>query len=722
MDKEKSPMYNTRLELVKLECQNCSASLEMTGKNYAFCKYCGQKYIINETVELIEAIPIDKKGSKEQVPTNKKPVSEKFTWMEVAGACLIAFVVLISVILSINKTGETIVNDRNQPTKVVSTQSTPKPNKGTAKEEVTLEKYDGFRSKVMQDAVYAMFGKGADQVTKEDLDGIRYLKVERNGFFDEPYYMISYSTRDYKEYPCNYHEKMPKYNDMITFGYREDFLDTIQTLRIPDSESGKEYIYRDMERFTNLSAIGIETCNGMDFSVFSNLSMIECASVPIHGLVSQNVAADKIEVLRCEGNTLLNLEQFTSLRKLYIEGMESDNLQMAAQLPQLDTLYCVNLKGSGGYASLKSMTGLKSLYIDGSSEGLKDLSVLADLTGLEHLAIADTDIISIDFIKNLTNLKSLRLANNGELSNFKGIGELQELEALCLDLDSLNGHQPAYAEIGRLTNLKYLYLDTVYDLDFLYKLDQLEELHIDLTFFDDLLKPISQMKNLKELTLASCHSQYEDGFACLQELERLKKLTIHGMEFKEPTDGLFGLTNVEELSITSCYFEIPPTQIAFGKNLKVLNLSNTSFDEYYSSEEAYVGDSEDSIEQGVLNRICMLDSLEELYLDYYNANNFSVVNRLYNLKKISLYSCELTDLTENYFAGCAQLEELTLSKNTISDIGFVKNLPNLKKFELTDGYVTDLTPLQQCKKLLYADVRENPIDVNPLSSKVVVIK
>ena len=66
------------------------------------------------------------------------------------------------------------------------------------------------------------------------------------------------------------------------------------------------------------------------------------------------------------------------------------------------------------------------------------------------------------------------------------------------------------------------------------------------------------------------------------------------------------------------------------------------------------------------------------------------------------------------------LEDLTISNNQITDISFVKNLPNLKMLKMKDCYVTDLSPLLNCTKLRYVDVRENPITGNPLEDVIVI--
>lgn len=82
--------------------------------------------------------------------------------------------------------------------------------------------------------------------------------------------------------------------------------------------------------------------------------------------------------------------------------------------------------------------------------------------------------------------------------------------------------------------------------------------------------------------------------------------------------------------------------------------------------------------------------------------------------------CEITEMPETTFEGCESLETLDISQNQIADIHFVKNLPALKDLMIREGYVTDLSPLLDCPKIRYVDVRENPIAENPLTDVVVL--
>lgn len=719
MKKSKTSKFNVRRELVKLECQDCGADLEMQDEVYARCKFCGQKYIVNVLLERIPEASAETKPQSEKIQA-VKPQTTRPQQKNAIGA--IGFVMMIAVMfccvfLSFRQGADepAAVKDLSWDSEVV--ENIPEKEDfedyffvdHTSTKEEPTERWDGFRSETMKQVVYLMFGKPADEVTKEELESIKYFKVD--GFWETC--TFSYSTEDYREYEPDYREKLPDYNGSILFGYNQAFEETIQKVTLPYPEESFALIYGDVRNFTNLTSISLRDYTDMDFSDMPHLTMVDCGW-DLQDLLETNLPVEQIEVLKVSDCDLAGLERFTSVKKLFIEGIDANNMDQVVKCTTLDTLFCNYCFETASYAPLKQLTGLKSLYIDGGYDAIKDLSMISSLTELENLSITCTDILNIGFVKDLKNLKTLRLSENSELDDFEGLGTLQELEFLELNINSLNGGQPEYAEIGNLKNLKSLALHTVYNLDFLYELEQLEKLEVRLTFYDDVMLPIAEMKNLKELTLAQTNTWTMDmeNFAVLQELPQLKKLTIDMMQFEEPVDELFAVDGLEELSITSCSFEIPPTEITVSDELKVLNLFGTHFGDNYN------GGLED--DQEVLNRYCEATTLKKLDLTYFDMIDLSALNQLTNLRELSLYSCELSEIPETTFQGCELLEKLDMSYNQIADISFVKNLPNLKVFEIREGYVTDLSPLLACPLLRCVDVRQNPIAENLLTNVVVI--
>uniref|UniRef100_UPI004055B4FF leucine-rich repeat domain-containing protein n=1 Tax=Acetatifactor sp. TaxID=1872090 RepID=UPI004055B4FF len=576
-----------------------------------------------------------------------------------------------------------------------------------------------FESYSMRLIIPQIFGKPMSEVTQEDLNQIRYLEVETS-WIDESC-TFTYSMADYGDYAQDYTEKMVDYSEDPSFPCNAGFAETVKTITTIYIDNNYEALYKDLAYFSNVNALCLDDYDYIDWNAFPNLTMVDCSRDDFDELVNSDIPMEQIEVLRVDGEDLAGIEGFTALKQLYLDYVPLTELEHVAQCTSLETLYCIDMQGYTNYDAIGQLKNLKSLYIDGSSDGLKDLSVIASFDHLENLTITETDILTLDFLKGMEQLQTLRIAENDELQNFEALADLTNLTHLEFNINSLHGGQPEYAEIGGLKNLKSLRLHTVYNLDFLYELKQLEELEIQLTFYNDLLEPIRQMQNLKTLTLSQCNSQFDDGFACLNELPNLQALTISKMEFEDPADGLFALPNLEELRITSSTFSIAPGQVTVSDKLKVLDLSYTEFITMpESGEYMYVGYEDAAIAQSVLQNYFAATGLEELYLDYYFVSDLSGLNNLSNLKVLSLSRCELTEMPD--MTGCPMLEKLYLSDNQISDISFVTNLPELRYIDLEDCYVTDIMPLKECTKLEFVNIRNNPISSDTLTDVNVLIK
>lgn len=571
----------------------------------------------------------------------------------------------------------------------------------------------GFASGTMSQIVYKIFGKNVEEVTEEELATIQYIELD--GSWSKEGVIFRYSTEDYHDYLPDTWDGVPDYTDEVPFSYTEEFRDTLQTVQAKFVDGNASEVYADLENFKGVKALNVGNYSTMDLSELPNLTMIICNNTDISILLKSNVPVDQIESLHAYYIDLEGIEQFTALKRLYLENNDCAQLELVAKCETLEELYCIDLKNDNSYAVLSKMPDLKTLYIEGSSDDIKDLSVLSDLTSLESLTIVDTDILNVDFLKDLENLKVLRLSENGLAKDLRAIGDLTDLEYLELDINASNGGQPQYDTIKNLKNLKKLSLNTVYDLDFLYELDQLEELEIDLTFYDNMMEAIKQMKNLEKLSLISCHFPFEDGYSCLRELPKLKYLRVEDMKFEDPVDGLFALGNLEELHITGCIIDVKPSAVTVGENLKVLNLASTDirvrpgYGEYVS-----VGYEDPTAFQNVLDKYFEATSLEELYLDWCVFDNLSGLGNLSNLEVLSLNYCDMAQLPGEAVTGCESLQKLYLRGNQISDISFVENLPALEYINLWDCYVTDISPLRKCKNLQYVNVKNNPIASNPL--------
>lgn len=707
------------------KCSVCGSPMVRTATGYR-CTFC-----VN--VEPLNGKAREYEGARPNVPRNtgtgqygysnqKKPqlgkagskgfhgVSNRMKPVVIVGAAIIMILILAAFILKVFLTLAFRNQENKDDYRVKGDESI---SKSVSQEETSTGTEYAIESPAMKQAVEEMFQKPFDEVTEEEIQTIRYLQIDISGMDDSC--IISYSFENYKDYA-------PDGMDSEMFAYNEEFLSTIKTYVYTGEDFANDIIYYDVHNFRGVSGVCLDDYRYADLSGLTNLSYVDAGDADMTKLMKTGISTSNIEALKLQNvEAILNMGEFTSLTKLYLDGCEIKELKNVAECQSLDTLYCVNLQGTESVNAIGQLTGLKTLYIDGLPDGEHDLSMISELTDLEHLTIMDTDILNIHFLSGLTSLKGLCLADNGELQELAEMGNLVNLEYLDLDLNALNGKQPEYACISNLKNLKHLSLNTVYDLDFLYELTNLEELEIKLCFYNNLLEPIRKMSHLKELTLIQCNSQYPDGFACLQELPELKKLTIENMSFQERADGLFRLDTLEELHVRSCQFYTIPSDIAANKSLKVLELTYVEFMMMPEAEKEYydIGYDDEEIMQDILNQYGDCSGLKELYIEGCALKDLAFLHNLSALKVLSMPHCQIQTIEKEDMAGCMLIEELYLQENQISDLNFVTGLSHLRSINLEKCNVSDLSPLTFCKRLRYVNVKENPIAENPLEGAVV---
>lgn len=708
--------FKAHPKLVKLECMDCGAELVQESRKSAYCKFCGQRYLVGDSYELyIEGDETPRQSTTSEQTILSTSILKKIIKFYGIYFAIMLVIGIIAVVVNIVRT-----SDSSRSMEVFQKEKSGKDKQGTN----DFIRPEGFQSEMMQQVVEEMFGKPADEVTKEELDTIQYFALDTT--WPDGAYVITYSTRDYRDFETRYDEVITEELEDAPFAYSKAFQEEMLEI-YPTAGRADEEFFSDIHMFGNLKAIKVNNPNYMDFSCFPKLTMVECMRSSINELIKANIPVEQIEVLKIAREGVAGIDKFVALKELCVEGIETAEFAEIAKCTSLEKLYCLTVFGGTGFGALKSLTNLETLYISGSSDSVKNLDVISSFGKLENLTIVNTDLLSLDFVKNLTGLKTLRLAKNSELRDLKALRGLTQLEFLEADMNYLHGEQPDLSMVGKLKNLKGLAVDTVYGLDFLHELPQLEHLEIRLTFYDDLLEPICKMKNLKTLYLSQCSTHLDEGYEVLKELPKLEKLMVEKMEFEEEGNGIFQLDQLEELRIVSCDFLYMPPEIAVSDKLKVVDLTGISFYTDIWHSVPYLDKEECAAIQNVLNTYSKAPNLEEFYLDYYDnyieyydIQNLDFLSNMKNLKVLSMRSCDLTQIPEEAFKECSNLNTLILERNQISNINFVKYLPQLKCINLFDCYVADISPLLDCPILKYVDVRNNPIDENPLQGVRVI--
>jgi Leucine-rich repeat (LRR) protein len=236
----------------------------------------------------------------------------------------------------------------------------------------------------------------------------------------------------------------------------------------------------------------------------------------------------------------------------YIEVKEV--IKELKKLPNLKSLVLNNIGGEFLEEEFAELTGLEELdfsnynrefnyYNKPIADWDKTLKIICKLKNLKWLRIASNDMKNLpEELTLLTNLEYLDLSSNGKIENWeetlKVIAELTSLKGLKL------GHCPFKkfpGEMKNLTNLRELLIDSVFDMDNVFKVaanyPKLEYLSMAQVYLSDFMRKHGKIK-------------VPDSIGDIKSLRSINFFRNPGICSIPST--ITKLTKLEELKITWC--------------------------------------------------------------------------------------------------------------------------------------------------------------------------
>jgi len=237
---------------------------------------------------------------------------------------------------------------------------------------------------------------------------------------------------------------------------------------------------------------------------------------------------------RCK--RFLNFEKFTSLKSLRVDFGDFDldevNLDEVFKNNYVEE---ISVKNPGESAKwFKNFTQIKSLSFE-SSNGIKDFDNFKLLENLEYLDLSSGGIKNLDFIKNCSKIREIKLsihATNeyvsGRETKFENIDVVKHLKNLqSLYIIGLKGDLDL-SVVNSCKNLKLLSLKSNHAYD--------ETDNIDLSILNN--------KNIETLIYDGKVSEIDGAFTeigVIKGLKKLKNITIGAITFKGIKDtSVFG--------------------------------------------------------------------------------------------------------------------------------------------------------------------------------------
>jgi len=275
--------------------------------------------------------------------------------------------------------------------------------------------------------------------------------------------------------------------------------------------------------------------------------------------------------------SLRRLRKLKHLKKLVLPVMERNigDLSFLGELENLEVLSMAGIRYDPigiepeeiiDISPLLKLKKLRELNI--STTFIKDIRVLGKLTTLESLTTGGNNVVSLDTIKGLVNLKKLEFRSDHEKNrNLDGLSEMKALRSLKLsglsvedsDQDpefpaSLYGlhelqldkwvatNMEAFVPMRQLTRLQIRQAPNMKDLSRIDALPHLQHLTIYFSPIED-ISLLANLKNLQTLVLTHCNIK---DVSPLSQLSKLKSVDLTGTKVEDisPLDKISGLKKV----------------------------------------------------------------------------------------------------------------------------------------------------------------------------------
>jgi internalin A len=428
-------------------------------------------------------------------------------------------------------------------------------------------------------------------------------------------------------------------------------------------------------------------CLGTFLVVACTGGMPDSTSI-IPGSITPNAATTREFIAMCE-NRAHESEGARNLINVLLKEVKASDCRTAA--PLLANLEFVNLVRTSfrlpdDADRSWSITDLRPLLVCQRIQSISflghdltntDLTPLSRLTTLEWLSITNIDGTKLEFLKPLTQLRTLELESGKIIRDFSALAGLTQLRKLIVGVNSM----PSQIEQHRFT-----------DLSPLANLQQLEVLTINQNQVAD----ITPLKGLKQLQYLSLHGNKISSLQALAGLTNLISLTVSKNKIND-LRPLAALSQLESLDLSSNRVKDLQPLVSL-RQLRDLSLNSNQIEDITPLAQ---------FSQLAVKTLDLLDLSDNQIRSVKGLENFKALERLF------LQNNKIKDLQS--LAALTMLTGLYLNNNSVSDLRPLATLQKLEQLELASNLIHDLRPLAPLRQLFYLNLTANQItDITPL--------
>ncbi len=356
-----------------------------------------------------------------------------------------------------------------------------------------------------------------------------------------------------------------------------------------------------------------------------------------------------------------------------------------------------------------------NLSLNGGEGDITNLTPIAGLTQLVHLAFVRNQVQDISPLAGLTNLVTLRMFAN-DITDISVIANMPQLNLLWMGDNRIVDLGP----VSGLTNLQFLsaYGNEISDLEPLRGLTRLQEVFLGTNQIAS-LEPLTPLPNLVRLSL---RENEVNDVTVLSDKQFLSVLELDGNQIADITP-LAPLARLQSASVQSNCLNVTPgapdRQVIDGW---IVNGARVTFEPQKTSSGGVhipdpnleaalreaLGKSAGAITQTDLQGLTTFDG------NLRNIEDLTGLEYATNLVSLDLGRNNISDLTP--LAGLTKLTELTLFTNAIRDIEPLSGLVNLTSLLILKNEISSVDHLANLKKLQVLRIGWNRVqNLDPLA-------
>ncbi|MBY6756567.1 leucine-rich repeat domain-containing protein [Clostridium botulinum] len=488
-----------------------------------------------------------------------------------------------------------------------------------------IENIEVLRNKISLQHLYLANNSIKDFSPISNLKNLQILYLSHNYSSNYDYakdYYNNLKDRDFKlNVPIEFKDKVfeelvrKEINKPSGYIYPTD-LENIKELDFHNAHIEK---LNGIENMTALEKLNLSGTDIKDISLLKcliNLKEVNISNTSISDITAlkNSIYIRYLNLNETNVTTLQVIEKFQYIERLYVSGTKINTVPQLSSLLELDLSNC-NINDISFINYLHNLTYLNVGKLKYRSNILGNISFVSSLEKLEYLSIANTDVVNIDVLRNLINLRKLDITGCAQINT----QVLNHVEIIGNEIVNF-GDKVLEREIRELINN---YSEPIYKR----QLSSITKLELSGRGIVD-LQGLESMENLTYLDLSNNEISNIDS---IKKLVNLKKLVLHKNKIGS-IKSIESLKYLEELDlsnnligdITALGGLSQLTRLDLSKNgiVSINSLGSLINLQYLSLYENKISEGEEYLKK--------LYSLRELYLKNSGVSNFDVTLAYYN--------------------------------------------------------------------------------------------